>query len=284
MDPRSIVYPRNGVLPRFEQRNPILFNSYRTLIGPKQGIPMHALFLTESFFNGPGVSELVIDMCDRLPLRKRFNDAYTRGNFTDKAKICDFFHLPRDDIDYFTSSWGVVTIWQKDITTGRFYKMVIIHSGVFETEYEIFSHMNADEINVRIFEVSNYPRYEDIPFGRFNVEWNNFDDAMDFKYMNRYRWITKHDFNDFHRAMQYILLSFYFTDRCMPRPYTLMVEETEGREVSYEEGLNVSYIYNHIAFSGKHTNCYMAIKKYDRDFNGKRVLQERVIAHNNADD
>ena len=65
--------------------------------------------------------------------------------------------------------------------------MAIIHNGRFDKEHEIFSHMHGDEINVKIFEVSNYARHEDIPLGRFNVEWNNFDTAMDLKYINKYR-------------------------------------------------------------------------------------------------
>ena len=102
--------------------------------------------------------------------------------------------------------------------------MVIIHNGSFENEYEIFSHMHGDERNIMIFEVSNYAKYEDIPLGRFNVDWNNFDTAMNYTYRDRYRWIRRDNFNDFHRAIQYMLLSFYFNEYCTPHHYTLAFE------------------------------------------------------------
>ena len=84
------------MLPRFEQRHQPRFNTFWTLLGPKQGMPMYGAFHTEDFFNVPGVNELLMDMCDKLPLTKRLNHAYTRGGFINKAKVRDFFHLPKD--------------------------------------------------------------------------------------------------------------------------------------------------------------------------------------------
>ena len=155
---------------------------------------------------------------------------------------------------------------------------------VLKKEYEIFSHMHGDERKVMIFEATNYAHYEDIPLGRFNVDWNHFDTAIDFTYRNRYKWIRTENFNDFHRAMQYMLLSFYFNGYCTPRLYDLAFEVTENRDQTYEEGDKAFKIFYHIEFSGKKLNCYMVIYKCYLNQNGVPTLDQTLRWHNHDED
>ena len=169
-NPGEPPIPWRGLRAKSDQPPPPRFQTFWTMTGGKDSIPMYHAFETEEFFNGPGVTELIRDMCDKLPLTERLNDVIATAPNIFYERVREFFHLPPQFANHFWGKWGVVTINQTDMSTHHFYLMVIIHNGSFKNEYEIFSHMHGDERNVMIFEATNYAHYEDISLGRFNVD------------------------------------------------------------------------------------------------------------------
>ena len=254
MEPR-----RRGLLLHDELHIIPKYNTYATFQGPRKGMPSHVYFWPESYFNEPFTNETIIYMCRKLPLYDHLNLEYRRPTPIEKDNVEFIFDLPPEFIGSFTPSWGVVTITQVDLTTGRFYQMAIIHNGRYNGESTIFAHMNGVDENIQIFEVTNYDRHEDIPLGRFNVEWNNFGAAMDLRVALGYKLVDRDNYNDFHRGMQYMLLSFYINPQTIPSVYVQNVKKTEGREVSPEERSRVSRIHFHIQ-NAKSVNCLMKLK------------------------
>ena len=254
---------------------------YYTYLGDENGMPYFARMNNPRFFNQDGVDDYLRKSVRFLPYRENLNAGYPEKGPVHKERLRRFFDLPQDFLDSFTDNWGVMTIFQWNKTRERYYLMVIIHNGRYESELEVIlhmAHMDGDHENIKIYEAKNYDSYDDIPLGRFNVDWNDFTLAMQDDCRYDYSELPTILFTHFHRHLQYMLLSFY----------KIMTEEDEnlGRDgVSlinsqpwYDESKSQA-LYLNITYIGLIINCYMVVLKEQRNAAGRRVLVEHIKRH-----
>ena len=255
---------------------------YETLLGDQLGVPEYEGFVDRVFFNEAGVSDNLRHMCFSLPYTRTLNEAHPGGGFLNKMLLQRALNIPQDFIDRFTNSWGIITIKQFNKTTNRFYVMVIVHRILqYQHELSLIINMhNEDDYgdDVRVYEATNYQDYSDIPIGRFNVDWDNFNTVLNLPQRVNYRQIN--ELSDFHRALQYMLLSFYFNQNCAA--YDVLA--TDGRLIQDHPiwyNLPKAIFFTEHVRRASTINCYFATYRYMYDQFGRRQLVRSVITHNN---
>lgn len=203
-------------------------HTYFTLLGDEEGCPRPVLDLhmnepIDHFrltYNEEN-DYLRLAMRHARGIRPNLNFSYKVIPDEKKAALYRFFEMPQDFIRTFTERWGVVTVMQWDKTTGKYYLLVIVHNGVWN-EVELFTHLSGqpgDSPNFMLYEITNYfitanpteRDYARIPMGRWNIAFNDHTAAMQDLRIFRYHPIMYNKFTDFHRSLQYMLLSFYVT-------------------------------------------------------------------------
>ena len=130
---------------------------------------------------------------------------------------------------------------------------------------------------MRVYEATNYRDYSDIPIGRFNVDWDNFNTVLNLPQRVNYRWTI--ELSDFHRTLQYMLISFYFNQNCIAYD----VPASDGRLIQNHQWYNLPkaiFFTEHVRRAST-INCYFATYRYMYDQFGRRQLVRSVITHNN---
>ena len=95
-------------------------------------------------------------------------------------------------------------------TTTLSYRLCIVSNGRY-SELDLISHLfplPGDLPNFRMYECFNHEHYEQIPLAMFNIEFDNFPHLIG-RFPVYQRELHQSQLNDFHRSLQYMLLSYY---------------------------------------------------------------------------
>ena len=240
-------------------------------------------FIDRVFFNEPGVSENMRYMCHFLPYNTNLSEGYPPAGFVSRMLIQRALNLPQDFVNTFTANWGIITIKQFNKTTGQFYLMIIIYNDQFlARELGEIIKMQTDDNpwhGVMVYEATNYQQYSDIPIGRFNVDWNNFNTALVLPQRVNYRLVREDRFTDFHRALQYMLISFYFNENCAA--YDVPAIDDELIQNHYWYNMPKALFFTEHVRKALTINCYVARYTFIYDQFGRRQLVRSIIVHNN---
>lgn len=252
---------------------------YFTLAGDEYGVPF--VVPPDSYMN------LIDDRYLRnlarfMPSRENLNDGYRPKREVDKLRLQRFFNLPQTFVDSFTPNWGVLTVFQFNKTKDQYYLMVVIHNGVYNSELEVILHMSymdGDLDNIKIFEASTYETDTEIPIGRFNVDWNDFTQAMQDHEKRRYLSYGREYFPQLYRKIQYMLLSFYIREPPPDAPMGLGRDGVSRLEQQpWFSPRKTDELNTFINEYGANINCYMYVHK-QQVIGGRQVLVEDIIHH-----
>ena len=131
-----------------------------------------------------------------------------------------------------------------------------------------------------IYEATNYQQYSDIPLGRFNVDWDDFNTVHVLPQRVNFHMVREDRFTDFHRALQYMLLSFYYNDNCQGYDVPCI----DGEMIQNHEWFNMGkalFFTQHVK-TALTINCYFARYNciYDQ-FGRRQVLVKHIKQHIN---
>ena len=259
---------------------PSMFFSF---LGDVAGIGWYRDFSRRFLFNTPGVTQNMRNICRFMPYLYNLNEGYPATGFVLKERIRAFFNLPQAFVDSFTDNWNIMTVIQCNKTLDLFYVMIVIHNGRLGSELETILHMSplpGDAPNIMVFEAHNYGNYNNIPWGNFNIDWNNFAMVMDVDWRDDFHQITANGFTDFHRGVQYMLLSLYHTDACQPRGLGRDRVSYLENQPWYNDDLADS-LYNHVYREGKSIVKFTTTYHYVLGYFGRQVLVKHIKQHIN---
>ena len=234
------------------------------------------------FFDGPGVTNYLRHLVEYGHFRANVNEIYRPTTPRDLIRLGRFFNLDVDFIRTFTPEWNLLIIYQLNRTRNLYYNMAIFHNGRFNNELEVIKHLSplpGDPAHIRVYESTNYDNYNEIPLVKFNIEWNEFFIPTEPRHRDRYRLLGRNNFTPFHRALQYILLSFYVDpDDGILRP------PPDNAPWWYDERRHNSMEHNITQFA-KTTDSQMFTNQIEHLANGRRGLLGNIIAsHPDIDD
>ena len=69
-----------------------------------------------------------------------------------------------------------------------------------------------------VYEFTNYDSPNDMKWVKFNIAWNNFPLIIQDVFAGQFRLCHREDFSALHRAIQYIILSYYVGMEGIQRP------------------------------------------------------------------
>ena len=247
-------------------------DSYYTVRGQLEGNPHRpGNEWGNPYFNQPGTTEYIRKLVAYPRFKNNLNNIYPAKTDEDLRRIQWYYRLPQAFVDTFTDNWGVVAITHYNVSRMQYYHLTIIHNGRY-SELELFSHMFAlpgDPVNFYMFEATNYTNireYNKIHLCKFNITWNNFELVTPREHRNRFQFINR--CYDFHRSLQYMLLSFYINseiDIHFPK-------NEQGTLVSWYNNDIHDYIVYYTTVYGKRLDAYLVYAERTQ----YAVIQHRI--------
>lgn len=260
-------------------------DTWYTLLGPKRDVDFNYTYHKQANMQ-PGITEYIRNVTNYANFKYNLNEALEPKPPGKKEEVRDFFDLDQAFVDTFTPEWGILTVMNWNMTRDDYYLDVYIHNGQYLNELDFITHLSplpGDPPNFVHYQLTNQsPNYDyaEVLLTRFNVQWNEWDTAMQRDKQGDYMRIDPDDFSGHFRRLQYMLLSYYLDDRddCYtPRPLPGVRALAEDQPW-YDDTIHPHVNYN-IKTYGRGMDSYMQVHELRMEPDGHFSYPETIIVH-----